>query len=88
MTPESKKFVEECADLAKRYSALYEELSGLVSIDSIEGPSVHLMDDYFLDCFGDSFKAVSRKDSQFPWKLVHMENGVQFFCITDRNPKE
>ena len=88
MTPESKKFVEECADLAKRYSALYEELSGLVSIDSIEGPSVHLMDGYFLDCFGDSFNAVSRKDSQFPWKLVHMENGVQFFCITDRNPKE
>lgn len=48
MTPENKNFMEECADLAKRYSALYEELSGLVSIDSIEGPSVHLMDDCFL----------------------------------------
>ena len=89
MTPESKKFVKECAGLAKRFSALYEECAGLVSIDSrVEGPSVHLIADYFLNCFGDSFEAVDRKDNQLPWKLVHMENGVQFFCITDRNPKE
>ena len=88
MTPENKNFVEECADLAKRYSALYEELSGFVSIDPIEGPSVHLMDDRFLNCFGDSFEVVERKDNKFPWKLVHVENGVEFFCISDKNPKE
>ena len=88
MNEESKKFIDECADLAKRYSALYEELSGLVSVGSEECPSVHLMDDCFLNCFGDSFEAVKRKDSQFPWKLVHMENGVKFFCISSENPKE
>ena len=93
MTPENKNLVNECADLAKRFTALYEGCVGLVSIDSIVErpsvhlPAVHLTSDYFLNCFGDSFEAVDRKDSQFPWKLVHMENGVQFFCITDRNPK-
>lgn len=89
MTPENKKFVNECAKLAKRFSALYEQDTGLCSIDSaIDIPTVQMTDNHFLNYFGDSFEVVDRKSSQFPWKLVHMENGVQFFCITDRNPKE
>lgn len=88
MTPENQKFVKECAVLAKHVSTLYENDSGLVSIDPTFGiPSVHLMEDRFLNFFGDSFEVVDRKGSQFPWRLVHTENGVIFFCITERNPK-
>lgn len=47
-----------------------------------------LLDDDFLRYFGDSFEVVDRHDEDFPWKLVHRENGVIFFCITDKNIKE
>lgn len=86
MTPEIKNFLKECADIAKRFSALYESDLGLCSIDSTgEGPRVHLMEDRFLSFF-DSFEVVDRYDSEFPWKLIHVENGVTFFCLAERNP--
>ena len=89
MNPEHKKFLDECASLAKRFNRLYEADAGLCSVDRINGKAaVLLLEDHFLRYFGDSFEVVDRKDSQFPWKLVHMKNGVQFFCITDKNPKE
>ena len=46
-----------------------------------------LLDDDFLRYFGDSFEVEDRHDEEYPWKLVHRENGVSFFCITDRNIK-
>ena len=89
MNPEHKKFLNECACMAKRFNLLYAADTGLCSVDSRNGKAaVMLADNHFLRYFGDSFEVVDRKDSQFPWELVHMENGVQFFCITEKNPKE
>ena len=88
MNPEQEKFLNECADLAKRFKQLYEADAGLCSIDSDIGDArVMLMDDDFLRYFGDSFEVLDRHDKEYPWKLVHRENGVSFFCITDRNIK-
>ena len=88
MNPEQKKFLNECADLAKRFNRLYEAGAGLCSIDSDIGDArVMLMEDDFLRYFGDSFEVKDRHDKEYPWKLVHRENGVSFFCITDRNIK-
>lgn len=89
MNPKHKKFLDECASLAKRFNRLYEADAGLCSVDSRDGKAVvMLLDDDFLRYFGDSFEAEDRHDEDFPWKLVHRENGVIFFCITDKNIKE
>ena len=89
MNPEHEKFLKECACLAKRFNRLYEADAGLCSVDSNNGEArVMLLDDDFLRYFGDSFEAEDRHDEDFPWKLVHRENGVIFFCITDKNIKE
>ena len=89
MNPEQEKFLNECADLAKRFKQLYEADAGLCSIDSDIGDArVMLLDDDFLRYFGDSFEVEDRHDEEYPWKLVHRENGVVFFCITDKNIKE
>ena len=75
--------------MAKRFNRLYEADAGLCSVDSRNGKAVvMLLDDDFLRYFGDSFEAEDRHDEDFPWKLVHRENGVIFFCITDKNIKE
>ena len=88
MNPEQKKFLNECADLAKRFNRLYEADDGHCSVDSYFGEArVMLMEDDFLCYFGDSFEVENRHDEEYPWKLVHRENGVSFFCITDRNIK-
>ena len=88
MTPENKKFLNECACLAKRFNRLYEAYAGLCSVDSNNGEArVMLMDDDFLRYFGDSFEVVDRHDEEYPWKLVHIENGVQFYCLSAKNPK-
>ena len=88
MNPEQEKFLNECADLAKRFNRLYEADAGLCFVDSCFGEArVMLTDDDFLCYFGDSFEVEDRHDEDYPWKLVHRENGVSFFCITDRNIK-
>ena len=88
MNPEQEKFLNECADLAKRFNRLYEAGAGLCFVDSCFGEArVMLTDDDFLCYFGDSFEVEDRHDEAYPWKLVHRENGVSFFCITDRNIK-
>ena len=88
MNPEQKKFLNEWADLAKRFKQLYEADAGLCFVDSCFGEArVMLTDDDFLCYFGDSFEVEDRHDEEYPCKLVHRENGVSFFCITDRNIK-
>ena len=89
MITKSEGFVKDCSWIAKIFSILYQSGMGLCGIDCKDGtPCVQLLYGGFMQLFGDSYEVVDRHDEEYPWKMVHRENGVIFFCITGKNIKE